>query len=211
MAFRTRIPLALALITCCVLGLPAQEPELVVAAPSKLEISWRATDSEGLPIAQLAPGAACTLHVTIHIREQDLRISGTSGPAGIAVRSPGIRGRVTSHDWDTGQATLHVEAKDSLSEPVAALTAMASVIIGDKKELWYRALLEKATLPLPAGRVRMSTAPLLYRGDVGPRDVLKVGEKAPDFTAMNSSGKDVSLSSFRDKKAVVLVFGRAHW
>jgi cytochrome oxidase Cu insertion factor (SCO1/SenC/PrrC family) len=40
---------------------------------------------------------------------------------------------------------------------------------------------------------------------------IKVGQPAPDFTLENVDGKQVSLSDFRGKKSVVLVFYRGHW
>lgn len=42
-----------------------------------------------------------------------------------------------------------------------------------------------------------------------PQDgILKLGDKAPDFTLRKMEGKgEVRLSSFTDKKPVVLVFG----
>ena len=40
---------------------------------------------------------------------------------------------------------------------------------------------------------------------------VKVGEPAPDFTLENMYGKLVSLSEFRGKKSVVLVFYRGQW
>ena len=39
---------------------------------------------------------------------------------------------------------------------------------------------------------------------------LKVGDKAPDFSAMGIDGKQVKFSSFRGKQ-VVLTFNRANW
>jgi peroxiredoxin Q/BCP len=42
-----------------------------------------------------------------------------------------------------------------------------------------------------------------------PKTNLKIGEEAPDFTIsgnMNTTGKDIKLSDFRGKKAVVLAF-----
>lgn len=39
-----------------------------------------------------------------------------------------------------------------------------------------------------------------------PAKKLKVGDKAPDFTLPNQSGKTVKLSSFKGKKNVVLYF-----
>jgi cytochrome oxidase Cu insertion factor (SCO1/SenC/PrrC family) len=40
---------------------------------------------------------------------------------------------------------------------------------------------------------------------------IKVGQPAPDFTLENIDGKPVSLSEFRGKKRVVLVFYRGQW
>ncbi len=46
-----------------------------------------------------------------------------------------------------------------------------------------------------------------------PTDVerIKIGEPAPDFTLQNHNGKNISLSDYRGKKNVVLVFYRGHW
>jgi cytochrome oxidase Cu insertion factor (SCO1/SenC/PrrC family) len=40
---------------------------------------------------------------------------------------------------------------------------------------------------------------------------VKVGQPAPDFTLEDSDGKSVTLSDFRGKKSVVLVFYRGYW
>jgi cytochrome oxidase Cu insertion factor (SCO1/SenC/PrrC family) len=42
-------------------------------------------------------------------------------------------------------------------------------------------------------------------------DRVKVGQSAPDFTLENMDGKPVSLSDFRGKRSVVLVFYRGQW
>lgn len=42
-------------------------------------------------------------------------------------------------------------------------------------------------------------------------DRVKAGQAAPDFTLENFDGKPISLSDFRGKKNVVLVFYRGHW
>lgn len=39
-----------------------------------------------------------------------------------------------------------------------------------------------------------------------PQTSLKVGDTAPDFTLRDTEGNDVTLSSFRGKKNVVLAF-----
>jgi cytochrome oxidase Cu insertion factor (SCO1/SenC/PrrC family) len=40
---------------------------------------------------------------------------------------------------------------------------------------------------------------------------VKVGQPAPDFALENTDGKAMTLSDFRGKKAVVLVFYRGYW
>ena len=40
---------------------------------------------------------------------------------------------------------------------------------------------------------------------------VKVGQPAPDFTLEDSDGKSITLSDFRGKKSVVLVFYRGYW
>jgi cytochrome oxidase Cu insertion factor (SCO1/SenC/PrrC family) len=49
--------------------------------------------------------------------------------------------------------------------------------------------------------------------DLGPTDLqrIKVGQPAPDFTLEDMEGKSISLSDFRGKKTVVLVFYRGYW
>jgi hypothetical protein len=41
--------------------------------------------------------------------------------------------------------------------------------------------------------------------------VLRIGERAPDFTLPDAEGRPVSLAEFRGKKPVVLVFYRGYW
>jgi cytochrome oxidase Cu insertion factor (SCO1/SenC/PrrC family) len=41
--------------------------------------------------------------------------------------------------------------------------------------------------------------------------VLRVGERAPDFTLPDAGGRPVTLADFRGKKPVVLVFYRGYW
>jgi hypothetical protein len=40
---------------------------------------------------------------------------------------------------------------------------------------------------------------------------LRVGERAPDFTLPDASGRPVALADYRGKKPVVLVFYRGYW
>jgi cytochrome oxidase Cu insertion factor (SCO1/SenC/PrrC family) len=67
----------------------------------------------------------------------------------------------------------------------------------------------------------LSMASALAFAQLGPKDGavlaptdlnrIKVGEPAPDFTLENWDEKQVSLSDFRGKKSVVLVFYRGQW
>ena len=40
---------------------------------------------------------------------------------------------------------------------------------------------------------------------------IKVGQPAPDFSLENADGNVITLSDFRGKKTVVLVFYRGYW
>ena len=40
---------------------------------------------------------------------------------------------------------------------------------------------------------------------------VKVGQQAPDFSLEDSDGKAITLSDFRGKKSVVMVFYRGYW
>ena len=55
----------------------------------------------------------------------------------------------------------------------------------------------------------LCAAPVFAQGPAAPTLTLKVGDTAPDFTIsarMNTSGKEIKLSDFRGKKAVILAF-----
>lgn len=41
--------------------------------------------------------------------------------------------------------------------------------------------------------------------------VLRVGERPPDFTLPDATGRPVALADFRGKKPVVLIFYRGYW
>jgi peroxiredoxin len=49
--------------------------------------------------------------------------------------------------------------------------------------------------------------------DLAPTDLnrIKVGQPAPDFSLEDTDGKVITLSDFRSKKTVVLVFYRGYW
>lgn len=48
---------------------------------------------------------------------------------------------------------------------------------------------------------------------LAPTDLerVKVGDLAPDFTLENENGNPITLSQFRGKSSVILVFYRGHW
>lgn len=50
-------------------------------------------------------------------------------------------------------------------------------------------------------------------GGLTPLDLdrVRAGDLAPDFTLEDMTGRRISLSDFRGKKNVVLVFYRGHW
>ena len=61
--------------------------------------------------------------------------------------------------------------------------------------------MKQRLLAAAAGLVLVLTAPWTLRGAE-----LKVGDKAPDFTLLDTNWKEVKLSDFQGKKNVVLAF-----
>lgn len=65
------------------------------------------------------------------------------------------------------------------------------------------------------------TANAQTKSQLGPKDGaglaaadlarIKAGDAAPDFTLEDQDGKPVSLSDYRGKKTIVLVFYRGYW
>lgn len=51
------------------------------------------------------------------------------------------------------------------------------------------------------------------RGKYAPTDTgrVKIGSEAPDFTLESLAGPAVTLSAFRGRQRVILVFYRGHW
>jgi cytochrome oxidase Cu insertion factor (SCO1/SenC/PrrC family) len=71
-------------------------------------------------------------------------------------------------------------------------------------------------LLLAERNVAQAAAPLLGPMDgagLAPTDLerIKVGARAPDFTLEDENGTPVTLSQFREKQVVILVFYRGHW
>ena len=60
---------------------------------------------------------------------------------------------------------------------------------------------------------RLARGAAIGERDLPPADLDRVrkGSLAPDFTLQDQDGKLVTLTSFRGKKKVVLVFYRGYW
>ena len=67
-----------------------------------------------------------------------------------------------------------------------------------------------AVIVTPSGAAQLSPVNPRSSGayDIGR---IKVGDEAPDFSLEDVSNKTITLSSFRGKKNVVLVFYRGYW
>ncbi len=84
-----------------------------------------------------------------------------------------------------------------------------------------RETLRKAVLTIAIAAISSGFFQLLAQARLGPKDVtqmapadlarIKTGDEAPDFTLEDQDGKPVTLSSYRGKKRVVLVFYRGYW
>ncbi|TMD37897.1 MAG: redoxin domain-containing protein [Chloroflexi bacterium] len=68
------------------------------------------------------------------------------------------------------------------------------------------------SVAIAAGQVGTTFGPKDGTG-LPPTDLTRVavGAPAPDFTLESKDGAAVTLSSFRDRKDVVVVFYRGHW
>lgn len=74
---------------------------------------------------------------------------------------------------------------------------------------------------LTLGLLLAATTANLAQTVLGPKDGaglpptdlarIKVGDAAPDFTLEDQDGKPVTLSAYRGKQTVVLVFYRGYW
>jgi predicted DsbA family dithiol-disulfide isomerase len=73
-----------------------------------------------------------------------------------------------------------------------------------------------STLPVPSPQAKapldQATVDLIFRPpNARPTGKIRVGDEAPDFTLPGTHGKPVALSTFREKKNVVLAFFPAAW
>ena len=182
---------------------------------SSLSVAWSLLDGGGKAAAKLEPGGAYELTVTLTpqaqakinplVQSHQVRLS-VGGRRNRSVKVSG--GKV---DAKTGRAVLTLRVAEAAKKLPDALTLEASVVLCDDGQQWCAAVRETATLTLPSGKSAMSAQPLRFNAGDKQRVVLKVGDKAPDFTAPNQHDKRVSLSDYRDKKWVILLFSRAHW
>jgi cytochrome oxidase Cu insertion factor (SCO1/SenC/PrrC family) len=77
------------------------------------------------------------------------------------------------------------------------------------------------TLQLTAPTIAIFIAFATAFAQLGPKDGaelsateinrVKIGQPAPDFTLEDSDGKTITLSDYRGKKSVLLVFYRGYW
>jgi cytochrome oxidase Cu insertion factor (SCO1/SenC/PrrC family) len=77
------------------------------------------------------------------------------------------------------------------------------------------------TLQLTAPTIAIFIAFATAFAQLGPKDGadlsateinrVKTGQPAPDFTLEDSDGKPITLSDYRGKKSVLLVFYRGYW
>ena len=74
-------------------------------------------------------------------------------------------------------------------------------------------LLFTASIALPLHAQTMAMLGPMDGRELAPTDIERVaiGTRAPDFTLRNMDGATTTLSSFRGKKNVVLVFYRGYW
>lgn len=81
---------------------------------------------------------------------------------------------------------------------------------------WTQSLAVMAFVLGIGGNAVLAGGPALGPKDgdgLAPTDLerLKVGDAAPDFTLEAETGTPITLSQFRGKQSVILVFYRGHW
>jgi len=79
------------------------------------------------------------------------------------------------------------------------------------KILFYVSVLSSLLLPSANGIAAQLGPKEGHKLPAEDLNRVKVGAAAPDFTLEDIDGKRISLSDFRGKKNVVLVFYRGHW
>ena len=110
-----------------------------------------------------------------------------------------------------GKFTIALADGDKLAANDVRLKLVADLMVCDDKGTYCAKTREEALLVLPAGKDAMKPLPLQFNAGNIERVVLKVGDKAPDFTATSAESKEIRLSDYQGKKNVILLFGRAHW
>ena len=81
---------------------------------------------------------------------------------------------------------------------------------------WTQSLAVMALLLVIGGNAALAAGPTVGPKDgdgLAPTDLerVKVGDPAPDFTLEAENGTPITLSQFRGKNSVILVFYRGHW
>jgi cytochrome oxidase Cu insertion factor (SCO1/SenC/PrrC family) len=81
---------------------------------------------------------------------------------------------------------------------------------------WWGALTAMGLCLVLTGNIARAAAPALGPVDgtgLAPTELerINVGDPAPDFTLEDEKGTLVTLSRFRGKQPVILVFYRGHW
>ncbi len=81
------------------------------------------------------------------------------------------------------------------------------------KRFTFAALLLTALLTLTFSAAAQTKLGPKDGESLPPADLnrVKAGDAAPDFTLADQDGKPVTLSDYREKKTVVLVFYRGYW
>jgi hypothetical protein len=106
---------------------------------------------------------------------------------------------------------LGVPAVRNQPEGYVAAFAIAATVAGLALALarrWHAWLALGVSLLLLTGSAYMNF--VMARIPAEP-SVLHVGERPPDFTLPDAAGRPVSLTDYRGKKPVVLVFYRGYW
>lgn len=110
-----------------------------------------------------------------------------------------------------GKFTIALADGDKLAAKDVRLKLVADLMVCDDKGTYCAKTREEALLVLPVGKDAMKPLPLQFNAGNIERVVLKVGDKAPDFTATSAESKEIRISDYRGKKNLILLFGRAHW
>src|SRR5262252_1468428 len=88
----------------------------------------------------------------------------------------------------------------------ASFTQVRSALRGLSKPKRWRFLVKNSETEISRWR-----APIAAAQVPDTATALHVGERAPDFTLPDASGRPVTLADYRGKKPVIIVFYRGYW